>query len=121
MSQENPPPNRLFRLVIVVSAAFVLTILMMIVTALSSIESPLVKFFNAHGLKLIGVEVVLILVSAVAAMWLDSRQTSAATGYDGPAVVGDEPIGDEPAGESSEQMSGETSEGVLPDQDHLTE
>lgn len=116
MPQENLPPNRLFKLVIVVSAAFVLTILLMIVTALSSIESALVKFFNAHGLKLIGVEVALILVSAVTAMWLDSKQTNAAAGYDGAATADDEP-----GGESSQEISGETSEGALPDQSHLTE
>lgn len=78
MSHENPKPNPLFKLVVVVSAAFVLTILLMIVTAFSSIESLLVKFFNNHGLKLIGAEVALILASAVAAMWLDGRQTIAA-------------------------------------------
>jgi len=78
MSQETPTPNPLFKLVVVVSAAFVLTILLMIVTAFSSIESPLVKFFNNHGLKLIGVEVFLILTSAFAAMWLDGRQATAA-------------------------------------------
>lgn len=76
MSREGPTPNPLFKLVVVVSAAFVLTILLMIVTAFSSIESSLVKFFNSHGMKLIGVEVSLILASSVAAMWLDSKQTS---------------------------------------------
>lgn len=80
MPPESPPPNRLFKLVIVVSAAFVLTILLMIVTALSSIESPLVKFFNAYGLPLIGIEVALILASAGAAMWIDGKQTNAAAG-----------------------------------------
>tara|TARA_R110002072_G_scaffold238769_2_gene396310 strand:- start:208521 stop:208805 length:285 start_codon:yes stop_codon:yes gene_type:complete len=78
MSQENPPPNHLFKLVVVVSAAFVLTILLMIVTAFASIENPLVKFFNEYGLKLIGVEVVLILSLAFGAMWLDGKQTIAA-------------------------------------------
>ncbi|MFT4554894.1 MAG: hypothetical protein ACI8P0_002438 [Planctomycetaceae bacterium] len=78
MSPENPPPNHLFKLVVVVSAAFVLTILLMIVTAFSSIENPLVRFFNEYGLKLIGVEVTLILALAFAAMWLDGKQTIAA-------------------------------------------
>lgn len=78
MSQENLPPNHLFKLVVVISAAFVLTILLMIVTAFASIENPLVSFFNEHGLKLIGAEVVLILACAFAAMWLDGKQTSAA-------------------------------------------
>lgn len=78
MSPENPPPNHLFKLVVVVSAAFVLTILLMIVTAFASIENPLVRFFNEYGLKLIGVEVALILGLAFAAMWLDGRQTMAA-------------------------------------------
>ncbi|MDA0810134.1 MAG: hypothetical protein O2983_17105 [Planctomycetota bacterium] len=78
MSLGNPPPNHLFKLVVVVSAAFVLTILLMIVTAFASIENPLVKFFNEYGLKLIGVEVVLILSLAFGAMWLDGKQTIAA-------------------------------------------
>lgn len=78
MTPENPPPNPLFKLVVVVSAAFVLTILLMIVTAFSSIENPLVRFFNGYGLKLIGVEVTLILGLAFAAMWLDGKQTIAA-------------------------------------------
>jgi small neutral amino acid transporter SnatA (MarC family) len=78
MSQENQPPNHLFKIVVVVSAAFVLTILLMIVTAFASIENPLVRFFNEHGLKLISVEVLLILVCAFAAMWLDGKQTNAA-------------------------------------------
>ncbi len=78
MTPENPPPNPLFKLVVVVSAAFVLTILLMIVTAFSSIENPLVRFFNEYGLKLIGVEVTLILGLAFAAMWLDGKQTIAA-------------------------------------------
>lgn len=77
-TQGSQPPNHLFKLVIVVSAAFVLTILLMIVTAFSSIENPLVRFFNQHGLMLIGVEVVLILGSSAAAMWLDGKQTSTA-------------------------------------------
>jgi len=78
MSPENPPPNPLFKLVVIVSAAFVLTILLMIVTAFSSIENPLVRFFNEYGLKLIGVEVTSILGLAFAAMWLDGKQTIAA-------------------------------------------
>ena len=78
MTPENPTPNPLFKLVVVVSAAFVLTILLMIVTAFSSIENPLVRFFNEYGLQLIGVEVVLILGLAFSAMWLDGKQTIAA-------------------------------------------
>ncbi|MDA0284469.1 MAG: hypothetical protein O3B86_14055 [Planctomycetota bacterium] len=76
MPANDLPPNPLFKLVVVVSAAFVLTILLMIVTALSSIESRLVRFFDGHGLKLIGVEVVLILGSSIAAMWIDGRRTT---------------------------------------------
>lgn len=78
MTPENPTPNPLFKLVVVVSAAFVLTILLMIVTAFSSIENPLVRFFNEYGLQLIGIEVVLILGLAFSAMWLDGKQTIAA-------------------------------------------
>jgi hypothetical protein len=85
MSPENRPPNHLFKLVVVASAAFVLTILLMIVTAFASIENPLVRFFNEHGLTLISVEVLLILVCAFAAMWLDGKQTNSPdqSGHDG--------------------------------------
>lgn len=96
MSEENQPPNHLFKLVIIVSAAFVLTILLMIVTAFSSIENPLVRFFNQHGLKLIGVEVVLILGSSAAAMWLDGKQTSAAKNRESDQSDGDAPAGENP-------------------------
>lgn len=94
MSPENQPPNRLFKLVVVVSAAFVVTILLMIVTAFASIENPLVRFFNDHGLKLIGGEVALILVCAFAAMWLDGKQTNAAeqSGHDSEEEIPDDPV-----------------------------
>ena len=96
MPQENQPPNHLFKLVVVVSAAFVLTILLMIVTAFSSLENPLVIFFNEHGLKLIGVEVALILVLAFGAMWLDGKQTSAAKNRESDQSDGDAPSGENP-------------------------
>ena len=97
MTPESSPPNHLFKLVVVFSAAFVLTILLMIVTAFSSIENPLVRFFNQHGLKLIGAEVALILIFAFAAMWLDGKQTIAADAADKSATDGgDEPAQDQP-------------------------
>ena len=78
MNPEDTPPNPLFRLVVVISAAFVLTVLMMIVTVFGSSESPVVRFFNDHGVMLIGIEVGLILLTGGAAMALDRRQTLAA-------------------------------------------
>lgn len=78
MAPEENPPNPLFKLVVVVSAVFILTILLMIVTALGSNESPLVRFFNDHGLTLVGIEVGSLLFLIIAAMALDRRQTLAA-------------------------------------------
>lgn len=78
MPSENQPPNVLFKLVVVASAVFVVTILLMIVTGLGPIESRLVGFFNEHGMKLILIEAALILFLAVNAMALDRRQTIAA-------------------------------------------
>ena len=89
MSQESPsapdtpieedrkgePEQPLFKLVIVSSAAFLITVLSMTVTMLFPSESPASKFINRNGLQMIGVEVVLIIVFGILAMAVDRRRT----------------------------------------------
>lgn len=73
----NVKPNPLFRLVIVFSAAFLLTILMLLVTTFSSSRSTVKQLLDLYGLQLIGLELAALLVSGFFAMVLDSRQTLA--------------------------------------------
>lgn len=73
----NSAPNPLFRLVVVVSAAFLITVLMMIVSAFSG-GSPVALWMNRNGVQLIGVEVALVVVLSVLAMKLDGRRAAAA-------------------------------------------
>jgi hypothetical protein len=91
MSQESPPapdvpfeaPRKdereqpLFKLVIVSSATFLVTVLSMTVSMMFPSESPASKFINRNGLQIIGVEVVLIIVSGILAMAVDRRRTIA--------------------------------------------
>lgn len=69
-------PNPLFRLVVVASAAFLITVLMMIVSAFSE-SSATAQWMNRNGVKLIGVEVVLVIVLSVLAMKFDRSQSLA--------------------------------------------
>ena len=73
----NVKPNLLFRLVIVFSAAFLLTILMFLATTFSSSRSSVKQILDLYGLQLIGLELAAILVSGFFAMVLDRRQTLA--------------------------------------------
>ena len=89
MSQESPPaaetpveePRKdepeqpLFKLVIVSSAAFLITVLSMTVSMMFPSKSPASKFLNRNGLQMIGVEVVLIIVFGILAMAVDRRRT----------------------------------------------
>ena len=70
----NSTPNPLFRLVVVCSAVFLITVLMMIAAAFSS-SSPIAQWINRYGVQLIGVEVVLIVAFTVLAMKFDRRQS----------------------------------------------
>ncbi len=85
MNQETPdsdeeavsrePEHPLFKLVIVASAAFLLTVLSMVAAMMGSGEAPLAKFINRNGVRMIGVEVVLIIVFGILAMAADRRRT----------------------------------------------
>jgi hypothetical protein len=73
----NVKPNLLFRLVIVFSAAFLLTILLLLATTFSSSRSSVKQLLDLYGLQLIGLELAAILVSGFFAMAFDRRQTLA--------------------------------------------
>ncbi|MBI1311317.1 hypothetical protein GC176_08415 [bacterium] len=73
--RRNEPEHPLFKLVIVSSAAFLVTVLSMVVAMLSPSESPLAKFINRNGVRMIAVEVVLIITVGILAMATDRRQT----------------------------------------------
>ena len=70
-------PNPLFRLVIIATVAFLLTILLLLATTLSSTSSSIRQFLDLYGMTLIGIELTVILTSGFLAMALDRRQTLA--------------------------------------------
>ncbi len=74
-SRKDEPEQPLFKLVIVSSAAFLITVLSMTVAMMFPSESPASKFLNRNGLQMIGVEVVLIIVFGILAMAVDRRRT----------------------------------------------
>ncbi|GEM_PF-2108961 len=75
----NVKPNLLFRLVIFFSAAFLITILLLMATTFSASRSPVKQMLDLYGLYLIGIELVAILVCGFFAMAIDRRQTLAAS------------------------------------------
>jgi len=74
-TRKGEPEQPLFKLVIVSSAAFLITVLSMTVAMLFPSESPASKFINRNGLQMIGVEVVLIIAFGILAMAVDRRRT----------------------------------------------
>lgn len=74
----NVKPNLLFQLVIFFSAAFLITILLLMATTFSASRSPVKQMLDLYGLYLIGIELVAILVCGFFAMAIDRRQTLAA-------------------------------------------
>ena len=86
--RRHEPEQPLFKLVIVSSAAFLITVLSMVVTMLFPSESPMSKFINRNGVQMIGVEVVLIIVFGLLAMAFDRRRTLRERQQAGKAVPG---------------------------------
>ena len=81
-------PNPLFRLVVVASAAFLITVLMMIVSAFAE-GSSTAQWMNRNGVKLIGIEVVLVIALSVLAMKFDRSQPLSEQDEDESAATGD--------------------------------
>ncbi len=81
----NSIPNPLFRVVVVVSAAFLITVLMMIAATFSN-DSPIAQWVNRYGVQLIGVEVVLVVAFSILAMKYDRKQSLAESVQDDPST-----------------------------------
>ena len=75
----NVKPNLLFRLVIFFSAAFLITILLLMARTFSASRSPVKQMLDLYGLYLSGIELGAILVCGFFAMAIDRRQTLAAS------------------------------------------
>ena len=61
---------------IVVSAAFLLTVLIMLASVFSDGKSPVFVWFNQNAVMLIIVEVALVIVASVAAMAFDKSASA---------------------------------------------
>ena len=98
----NVKPNLLFRLVIFFSAAFLITILLLMATTFSASRSPVKQMLDLYGLHLVGIELAALLACGFFAMVVDRRQTLAArdaviedalSRHEGPTTDTDQPIG----------------------------
>lgn len=76
MMSTKPRESTLFRLVIVASVAFLLTVLGMVAAAFAPPNSGLTRFFDQHALEMLGAEVMGILGFGILAMAFDRRPTS---------------------------------------------
>jgi hypothetical protein len=75
MKSEPQPPNLLFRLAALLTAAFVVTILALVATILGDPAAPVAKFLEREGGRLLLAEVVGILITGIGAMAWDRRRT----------------------------------------------
>lgn len=75
MRRPSQPASPLFRLLIPLSAAFVVTILAMVASLFGNAEAPAARFLNDHGGTLIAGEVTAILGVCALAMTFDRIQT----------------------------------------------
>lgn len=70
-----PRETIFFRLLLIASVAFLLTVLMMVAATFSESGSPMSRLFDHHGLRILGIEVALVIGCGLAAMIADRRQT----------------------------------------------
>lgn len=87
-------PNPLFRLVVVAAAAFLVTVLMMIVSAFAE-GSPTAQWMNRNGVQLIGIEVVVVVALSVLAMKLDSGKSLAEESHGDDSTASEDAAHDE--------------------------
>lgn len=73
MSSERP--NRLFQLVALLGAVFIVTILAMVASMLGDPRAPISRFLDEQGGNLIAIEVASLFVVGIAAMALDRHRT----------------------------------------------
>lgn len=82
MSSEKPRESFFFRLVIVSSVAFLLTVLLMVASTFSTTQSPTAQALNRNGAWVLGIEVAVILVAGALAMLFDNRRGKDGSGSD---------------------------------------
>jgi hypothetical protein len=74
MSDPESRRNPFFPLVVISSAAFVVTILALVATVFGDERAPLARLFDRYAGRLIGGEVVVILLTGLLALVVDRRQ-----------------------------------------------
>jgi hypothetical protein len=76
MTGRKRGPGLLFHATAGATTLFIVTVLAMIATVFADPAAPLNVWLNRYGAVLLGVEVVLIVLSSLAAMAWDQRQTA---------------------------------------------
>ena len=81
-SSEKLRESFFFRLVIVSSVAFLLTVLLMVASSFSTTASPSAQTLNRNAVWVLGVEVAVILIAGTLAMLFDNRKGKDGSGSD---------------------------------------
>lgn len=74
---DSPSRNPFFPLTVLFSGMFIVTILALVAGIFGDPQAPLAQFLDRHAGKLLGFEVVAILISGFLALATDRRQTLA--------------------------------------------
>jgi hypothetical protein len=82
MRRPGSPPTFLFRLIIPVTAVFIITIMSMIAVVFSDERAPVAQFLNRHGNTMLMVEFVAVIIVTFVAMAYDRYQTLRAQAED---------------------------------------
>lgn len=75
MRRPGSPPTFLFRLIIPVTAVFIVTIMSMIAVVFSDERAPVAQFLNRHGNTMLLVEFIVVIIVTFLAMAYDRWQT----------------------------------------------
>lgn len=75
MRRPGSPPTFLFRLIIPVTAVFIVTIMSMIAVVFSDERAPVAQFLNRHGNTMLLVEFIAVIIVTFLAMAFDRWQT----------------------------------------------
>ena len=75
MRRPGSPPTFLFRLIIPVTAVFIVTIMSMIAVVFSDERAPVAQFLNRHGNTMLLVEFIAVIIVTFLAMAYDRWQT----------------------------------------------
>ncbi len=77
-TSESPPPRRRSRwtdVLLTTCGVFVITVFLMVTTALNPNGGLLGRFFDLHGILMLGIEVVAILVAAIIVLFVERRES----------------------------------------------